>query len=140
MLIWCGTYRRIREILINAPWSNFDLMASLITFSIGVYLFFSPTMFESIGGVYRAMAELGSERAWGVLFIVLGSFGLLTVLWCVAPRFTWRLLARMGSAFCLVTFAFNNLSFQIPPLSTVTYVFLSLWALWGILRTQSSGR
>lgn len=140
VLVWCGTCRRIREVLLDAPWSNFDLMASLITFWIGVYLLMSPGMFGRIGGVYQAMAALGPEWAWGGLFVALGSIGLVTVLWCVAPRFLLRLLARMGVAFCLVTFALNNLSYPTPPLSAVTYTVLSLWALWGILRTQSSGR
>ena len=141
VLVWCGVCRRIREVLLDAPWSNFDLMASLITFWIGVYLFLSPWMFSQIGGVYAAMAEWGTEWAWGGLFMALGGVGLLTVLWCIAPKFPMRLLARMGVAFCLVTFALNNLSYHPkPPLSTVTYVFLSLWSLWGILRTQSNGR
>ncbi|KAB2921481.1 MAG: hypothetical protein F9K25_20390 [Candidatus Contendobacter sp.] len=135
-----GTVRRIRELLFNAPWSNFDLMASAITFWIGAYLLATPTMFVQIGGVYASMATVAPEWVWGGLFIGLGSVGVMTVLWCQCPRFVWRLLARMGVAFCLLTFALNNLSYAPPPLSTVTYGFLSLWALWGVLRTKASGR
>lgn len=46
----------------------------------------------------------------------------------------------MGVALCLLTFALNNLSHYPPPLSAVTYVLLSTWALWGVLRTKSHDR
>lgn len=139
-LIYCGTCRRIRELMLDAPWSNFDLMASGITFWIGVYLLAAPEILGKIGGVYAAMAAIAPGQVWGGLFVVLGGIGLATVLWCVTPRFIWRLLARMGVAFCLLTFAFNNISASPPPLSSVTYLFLAAWALWGVTRTQSSGR
>lgn len=139
-LTYCGTCRRIRELMLDAPWSNFDLMASGITFWIGAYLLAAPDILGKIGGVYASMAAIEPAWLWGGLFTTLGAVGLATVLWCVAPRFVWRLLARMGVAFCLLTFAFNNLSASPPPLSSVTYVFLATWALWGVTRTQASGR
>lgn len=135
-----GTLRRIRQVMVDAPWSNFDLMSSSITFWIGAYLLLNQEMFAKVGGVYRAMANVADEWVWGALFVALGALGLMNVLWCVAPRFGWRLLARMGVAFCLLSFALNNLSYSPPPLSFVTYGFLSVWAMWGVLRTRSSGR
>ncbi len=136
----CGTCRRVREVMTTAPWSSFDLLASLIVTWIGVYLWLMPDMFGHIGGVYAAFARLAPEWVWGTSFCVAGGIGLMTVLWCVRPRFGWRLLARMGVAFCLLLFAFNNLSHFPPPLSAVTYVWLSLWALWGVVRTRSYDR
>lgn len=135
-----GTLRRLHVVLLEAPWSNFDLLASLITLLIGGYLLLRPDMFRQVGGVYLTMARVGPEWAWGVLFLGLGILGLVTALWCVCPPFLWRLGARMGTAFCLLTFALNNISYAPPPLSAVTYVLLSLWAVWGILRTKASGR
>ena len=139
-LAYCGTCRRIREIMLDAPWSNFDLMTSVIVSGIGLYLLAMPGMFQAIGGVYSGMARLGPEWAWACGFLLLGGLSLMTVLWCVRPRFAWRLLARMGVALCLVTFALNNLSHFPPPLSSVTYVLLSAWALWGVVRTTSYDR
>ena len=138
--IYCGTCRRIREILIEAPWSNFDLLASLITLGIGAYLLVRPDMFSQIGGVYATMAKVAPERYWGILFFMLGGSGLAMVLWCKCPPFLSRLAARMGTAFCLITFALNNLSAKPAPLSSITYTLLALWALWGIFRTRASGR
>ena len=139
-MIRTRTWWRIREIMIDAPWSNFDLLASLIAMLIGGYLLLRQDLFAHVGGVYGAMAQIGPEWAWGLLFLGLGVAGLMTVLWCVCPPFLWRLLARMGTAFCLLTFAFNNLSYLPPPLSSITYGLLSAWAIWGILRTKYSGR
>ena len=139
-LAYCGTCQRIREIMIHAPWSNFDLMTSVIVCGIGGYLLFMPGMFQAIGGVYGGMARLGPEWAWACVFLLCGGLGLGVVLWCVRPRFVWRLLARMGTAACLLTFALNNLSNYPPPLSAVTYVLLSMWALWGIVRTKAHDR
>lgn len=124
----------------SAPWSSFDLLASLIVLWIGVYLWLMPDMFSHIGGVYATFSRLAPEWVWGTGFFAAGWIGLMTVLWCVQPRFGWRLLARMGVAFCLLLFAFNNLRHFPPPLSAITYVWLSLWALWGVVRTRSSDR
>ena len=137
---YCGTCRRIRDVMSSAPWSSFDLLASLIVLWIGGYLWLMPDMFGHIGGVYATFSRLAPEWVWGTGFCMAGGFGLMTVLWCVRPRFGWRLLARMGVAFCLLLFAFNNLSHFPPPLSAITYVWLSVWALWGVVRTRSNGR
>lgn len=135
-----STLRRIQEIMMSAPWSSFDLLASLIVLWIGVYLWLMPDMFSHIGGVYATFSRLAPEWVLGTGFFAAGWIGLMTVLWCVQPRFGWRLLARMGVAFCLLLFAFNNLRHFPPPLSAITYVWLSLWALWGVVRTRSSDR
>lgn len=135
-----GTMRRLRAVMIDAPWSSFDLLASLIVSWIGLYLWWRPDMFGHIGGVYTAFARLAPEWAWGCAFMLVGGLSLATVLWCERPRFAWRLLARMLIAFFLLLFAFNNLSHSPPPLSTITYVWLSCWALWGVVRTCPSGR
>lgn len=135
-----GAWWRVWDILSEAPWSNYDLLASLIVLGVGIYLQLYPEMFGHIGGVYRQMAEVASARQWGGLFLGCGSFGLAVVLWCRAPAFIWRLTARMAVAFCLLVLASNNALNTPPPLSTITYVLLSLWSVWGILRTRGSGR
>lgn len=135
-----GTLRRLRSILIEAPWSSYDLLSSLIVAGLGVYLLIVPDLFQCVGGVYAPFASVASERVWGGLFLACGIVGVMNVLWCERPPFGFRLLSRMGVAFCLLCFALNNLLYQPPPLSTVTYALLSVWALWGIARTKSSGR
>lgn len=135
-----GTVRRLREILLDAPWSAYDLLSSAIVAGIGLYLLLVPSLFQSVGGVYAQFAVVASERVWGGLYLACGLVGVGNTLWCVMPTFGARLMARMGVAFCLLCFALNNLLYQPPPLSTVTYALLSVWALWGIVRTKSSGR
>ena len=135
-----GTFRRLRDILADAPWSNYDMLASLVVLGVGLYLAAHPKMFDSIGGVYHQMAMVAAEKQWGMLFIGCGGFGLAVVLWCRAPAFLWRLSARMAVAFCLLVLAGNNAMNIPPPLSTVTYVLLSILSVWGILRTRGSGR
>lgn len=135
-----GTVRRLRAILLDAPWSSYDLLSSLIVAGLGVYLLIVPGLFQSVGGVYAPFASVAGERVWGGLFLACGIVGVMNVLWFGRPPFGVRLLSRMGVAFCLLCFALNNLLYQPPPLSTVTYALLSVWALWGIARTKSSGR
>lgn len=132
--------RRFRSIMMDAPWSSYDLLSSLIVFWIGLYLLIHPTMFQQIGGVYTQFSSVANESSWGGLFLACGVVGIGTTLWCVKPSFGARLLSRMGVAFCLLCFALNNLLYDPPPLSTVTYGCLSVWSLWGILRTKASGR
>ncbi len=134
------TVRRLRDILLEAPWSSYDLLSSSIVSGIGLYLLIYSEMFQQIGGVYLQFAAVANERVWGGLFLACGVVGVGTTLWCVQPSFGARLLARMGVAFCMLCFALNNLLYNPPPLSTVTYVLLSVFALWGILRTKASGR
>lgn len=138
--LYCKICRRIREILLEAPWSILDLLMSAIVSGIGLYLLLRPGMFKQVGGVYAMLAQIGSEWLWGWSFFCCGGFGFIVCLWCTRPSFVWRLMARMMVAFCLLSFALNNLSFYPPPLSVVTYSVLSLAAIWGIMRTKSSGR
>lgn len=135
-----GTIRRLRQIALDAPWSVYDLLSSLIVLGVGVYLLVAQTMFSGVGGVYYTLASVASEGVWGATFFCCGLIGLANTLWCVRPPFSIRLLARMAVAFCLLSFAFNNLLNEPPPLSTVPYSLLSLWSVWGILRTHTSGR
>lgn len=134
------TTRRLREILLDAPWSSYDLLSSLIVSGIGLYLLLVPNLFQGVGGVYTQFAAVANERVWGGLYLACGLVGVGNTLWCERPAFGFRLLSRMGVAFCLLCFALNNLLYRPPPLSTVTYALLSVWALWGIARTKSSGR
>ena len=135
-----GTYRRLRRILLEAPWNSYDLLSALIVSGIGLYLWLNAEMFQRIGGVYQQMADVATERQWGILFMGCGGFALIITLWCVAPQFLWRLSARMATAFCLLVLAGNNLLNFPPPLSAVTYVLLSAWALWGVVWTNANDR
>ena len=135
-----GTCRRLRDILAEAPWSNYDLLISLIVFGVGLYMLVCRTMFQHIGGVYAKMAQVADELTWGLLFVACGGISFAITIWCYAPGFLWRLGARMATAFCLLVLAGNNALHMPPPLSTVTYILLAIWAVWGILRTRSSGR
>lgn len=135
-----GTFNRLREILMAAPWSSYDLLSSLIVTGIGGYLLLMPDLFTRFAGVYRSMASVADARVWGGLFLSCGLVGLVNTLWCVRPTFGFRLLSRMSVAFCMVSFAANNLVYVPPPLSAVTYSCLAVWSLWGVVRTQASGR
>ena len=135
-----GTIRRLREILLDAPWSSYDLLSSAIVAGIGVYLFLVPNLFQHVGGVYAPFAAVAGERVWGGLYLACGVVGIGNTLWCERPAFGFWLLSRIGVAFCLLCFALNNLLYQPPPLSSVTYGLLSVLALWGVARTKSSGR
>lgn len=136
----CQVCARIREIMVMAPWSIFDLLTSLIIQGMGVYLIGSPGLFLQVGGVYRGMASLGNESVWGVLFLLCGGFGFLVCIWIVRLHFLWRLAARMAVGFCLLSLTLNNLSYPPPPLSTIAYGVLGVASLWGVLRTKTSGR
>ncbi len=137
-ILRCRSCWRVQSILLEAPYSNFDLLSGLIVFWIGAYLLADPTIFDQISA-YPGFARIAEELVWGACFALSGTLGLGTVLWCVRPGFLWRLLARMAVAFCLVSFALNNLCFYPPPLSTVTYLWLGAWSLLGVLRTKSNG-
>jgi uncharacterized membrane protein HdeD (DUF308 family) len=107
---------------------------------MGIYLLIIPNLFDEIGGVYALLAGIGSGQMWGAIFLSCGGFSLIINIWCHRPRFEWRLLARMGLAFCMLALAFNHLAFSPWPLSTITYCILSVAALWGVIRTKVSGR
>jgi len=140
LMTYCRFYKRLREILYEAPWSSFDVITASVVFWLGVYLSLHAGLFEKYGGVYHVMARLGSELVWGAMFFFLGTVGLLNTLWLVRPPFSTRMLSRMGIAFCITSLAINNLGNDPPPSSTVTYCVLSAAALWSVWRTKSSGR
>lgn len=132
----CTTCQRLRRIMREAPWSSYDLLAGLIALSAGIFLIASPDLFDHIGGVYQPMANVASERYWGIVFVACGLFGIAVTIAGRMPPFLAILAGRMATAFCLLSLAGNNLLNVPPPLSAVTYVALSIWSVWGILRTR----
>ncbi len=139
-MAYCRFYKRLREILYEAPWSSFDLIMASVVFWLGVYFSENTGLFDQYGGVYHVMARLGSELVWGTMFCFFGIVGMLNTLWLSRPPFSTRMLSRMGVAFCLTSLAINNLGNTPPLASSITYCVLSLSALWSVWRTKSSGR
>ncbi len=139
-VLYCRFCGRLREILYEAPWSSYDLIAASITFWLGLYLLLSPGLFQRFSGVYQVLARLGNERLWGWGLISFGMFGLLNVLWLSRPPFLVRLISRMGIAFCFLSLALNNLGNNPPPASAITYIVLAIASLWCVWRTKASGR
>lgn len=134
-----GTCRRIREIMSEAPWSNHDLFVSLTLIAIGTGLYIYPEVFTEL----RALAylnKLASLSVWVTFFLFSGFVNLAVVLWCETPPFTIRLLVRMLGAFCFLIMAFSGLMFSVLIPSTIVYSMIAIWSIWGILRTQASGR
>ena len=138
---WCRlACARVRSVIFDAPWSNFDLVVMAILLGIGGYLLASPTMFDHYGGMYHALTRFGDERVWGGLFLLSGVLAFLTIASPSRPPFFMRLVVRMMAAFCLTSYALNNLSSYPPPVSSVTYSVLSLSAIWAVLRTRHDRR
>lgn len=133
---YCIICARVRGILMEAPWANYDLILSFILTGVGIYMIASPGMFETYSGVYKTLARLGDERLWGATFVVFGIASFLLVAWPFRPPFLFRLLGRVGAAFCLWSFAFNNWSNSPPPISTIPYTVLAVAALIGVMRTR----
>lgn len=138
--VYRGVYRRMHEIMADAPYSSFDLLGSLIAFGIGLYLTWMPDLFDRYGGLYGTLARWADEPWWGALFSLCGASGLAAVCWPARPPFGLRLLARMGVAFCLVAMAINHLDNSPPAAGAITHGVLSLASVWGILRTRHHGR
>lgn len=136
-LAQCGTVRRFKEIMISAPWSNHDLLSALIVFFIGLHLLVDQDLFG--WDTYLTMSQMASQFEWGVFFLGCGVYSLISTLWCQPPPFLVRLTGRMSSTFCFLILMFNNLSHSPMLVSTMTYTVLSLWSLWGILRTTNRG-
>ena len=65
----CETCHRFREVLMLAPRSSFDLMASGIVFWSGIHLLAVESLFRKFGGVYSTLAQIGQEWVWGLIFI-----------------------------------------------------------------------
>jgi len=139
LFYYCRFCEPIRNILYDAPWSSFDLIAGSTVFWLGCYLLASPGLFDSYD-VYKVLARLGNETVWGTMFVFFGSFDLIVLLWYKKLTFAVRLLSRMGIAFCFTSLSFNNLGSVPPPESAITYSILALAANWSVLRTRSDGR
>lgn len=146
--VYCGICERLREILLQAPWSSFDLIAASVAFWVGVYLTSLPVLFdpyptalwEMYPKLYPITARLGSAQSVGAMFALSGFAGILNSLWISRPPFLVRLFARMIVAFCLSAMALDMLGNPYPPIATPTHCVLAIAALWSVWRTPSSGR
>lgn len=127
---------RVRNILLDAPWANYDLVVSAILVGISFYLFLSPDMFSRYEGVYSTLDRFGPPSTWGAMLLVSGCLSFIVAAWPTRPPFLMRILARMGVAFCFLSFALNNWGNTPPPVSTVTYSVLAAAAVWAVLRTR----
>lgn len=137
---YCRLCARLRDILYEAPWSSFDLISTCVLFWIGVYLISNDSLFDKFNGVYNVLSRFGDESLWGWMFLFFGFSGMVNVLWIYIPSFGFRLLARMGVAFCFTSLALNNLGTNPPPISAITYSVLSVSALWAVYRTKPCGK
>lgn len=133
-----GTVQRLRRILLEAPWSNHDLLSGLILLLIGVLLIASPELYTSLRTL-NFIERQGHTDEWSYLMLLSGLYGLLMTLWCVAPPFWVRITARMAYAFCFLTLAFSSLRFSTTP-SAIAFSIIAIWSIFGILRTHESGR
>lgn len=133
-----GTGRRLQSILSDAPWSNHDLLSGLILLGIGGLLFYDPTIYTKLRTL-NFIAQSGYTSEWSGLFLFSVGYGLAVTLWCLAPPFPLRIAARMFYAFCFLTLAFSSWQFAATP-SAITFSLIALWSVWGVLRTQTSGR
>lgn len=133
-----GTGGRLRRILLEAPWSNHDLLSGLILLLIGVLLIANPELYTSLRTL-NFIERQGHTDEWSYLLLLSGLYGLLMTLWCVAPPFWVRITARMAYAFCFLTLAFSSLRFSTTP-SAIAFSLIAIWAIFGILRTRESGR
>lgn len=134
-----GTCRRIREIMSEAPWSNHDLFVSLTLIFIGISLYFFPETFSNLRA-FAYLNNLATSEFWEVFFLFSGIINLTVVLWCKTPPFAVRLLSRMLGAFCFLLMALSGIMFSLVIPSTIVYGMIAVWSIWGILRTQASGR
>ena len=131
---------RLREVIVESPSSNYDLSVSLILFGMGCYLALPNDLFLGFGGAYQALAELGPEWAWALVFSGTGLWGVLVTLWPDRPSYLCRFMARFWMVFCLLSLLMNNLSLSPPPLSAVTYFTITLVSVINLIRTRSCGR
>ena len=79
------------------------------------------------------------QKAWGMVFLLSGVFSAGVVLWPFRPHFLLRVLARMLTAFCMLSFAMNNLANDPPPASAFFYSVMALFAIWAVIRTRCDG-
>lgn len=129
---------RLRCIMAEAPWSNHDLLSGMILMFIGLLFFYDPDIYVKLRTL-NFIAQNGHSTQWSGLFLFGGVYGLAVTLWRIAPPFLVRITARMCYAFCFLTLAFSSFQFSTTP-SAITFSFIAIWSVWGILRTQASGR
>lgn len=135
----CGMVRRVRIIFREAPWSNHDLAVGIALMGVGLGFLINPEGLAKL----RALAYLnstGSWAVWGTLFLIIGVLNVLVTLWPSPPCFSLRLFSRMAGAFGFLTLALSNMHFAVLIPSTIVYLTIAAWSLWGVLRTQGSGR
>ena len=121
------------------PFSLLDLTLSIGLLTTGVQLLVHRSLFVYYQKVFDPMAQYAGQNAWGALMVTLGIVGCLAVMVPFRPPFYVRLLARMGTAFGMLSFALNHLSTYPPPVSSAIYVTLSIAAVWAVLRTRCDG-
>lgn len=134
-----GVLYRARSIFREAPWSNHDLLVGLALMGIGLGFLVNPEALTQL----RALAYLNAAGSWTVLgasYLCMGSLNLLVTLWPSPPSFPLRLFSRMAGAFGFLTLALSNMHFAVLIPSTIVYVMVAVWSLWGVLRTQGRGR
>ena len=142
-LDWCFWCARFREIMMDAPWSSYDLAMGVILIMRGAYLIVGFTTMELTftysSGNFRPLMGVLGLWSYGWTCLICGWIQILVVLWPTKPIFEMRLLARMGICFCFLVFSFNQISNVPPPIGAITHWILTLLAIWSVLRTRRSG-
>lgn len=134
-----GVCYRLRHVLWRAPYSTFDLALAIAVAAMGGYLLYQTSLFTLFAGVYLPMTSFASQPVWGKLFLGSGLFSLIVILWPRRPSFYLRMLGRMATAFCVLSFALNNFANNPPPVSAFFYGVLALFAVWAVLRVRCDG-
>lgn len=136
---WCFWCARFREIMLEAPWSSFDLAMSFILVLAGGYLITNFEWLESTYAIYRSLSGCLGLQAYGFVCLIAGMVQMVSVLWPSLPSFECRLFARMGVCFCFVVFSLNQLANVPPPVGAITHFVLSGLSIWIVLRTSRGG-
>lgn len=139
VLRWCFWCARFREIMLDAPWSSFDLSMSVILILRGLYLIAGFSLLETTYSIYKPLAGFIGLWQYGWVCLIAGCVQFLMTLWPVRPPFEIRLLARMGVCFCFIAFSLNQISNIPPPVGFITHFILSLLSIWTVLRTSRKG-
>lgn len=135
---WGG---RVREILLDAPWSSFDLaMSAILILRAGYLLLFGAAIQAKHPMLYAQLANTITLEGYGVLCLIAGSYGMAIVLWPTRPSYGLRLFARMGVAFVFVQYSINQWALTYPTIGAITHLVLAALAVWSLLRTQRGGR
>lgn len=136
--LWRGIFRRLREILLDAPWSSFDLIAALVIGLLGFY-FLLPFDAYALYPTYATLGTLAGEQTIGSLFLLTGVQALAVVIYCEKPPLGARLCARVAMAICFLIMLGNTVARAPPPPSLVLWGVLFAASLLGVLRTRQHG-